>query len=61
MSESRSWPKNHEVENEMIRTPAVEGDPPAPATAPNKKDENARRAKDGSAPPGNIREVGRKR
>lgn len=60
MSDNRSRPNNHEVENEMIRTPGVEGDPPAPATAPNKKDESARRPKDGPAPPGNIREVGGK-
>ncbi len=36
MALSSKRPKNHEVENEMIRAPAKSGEPPRPATEPAK-------------------------
>ena len=41
--DNRPRPKNREVEDEMIRTPAHSGEPPRPATEPSIDNEPARK------------------
>ncbi|GFE73840.1 hypothetical protein [Novosphingobium sp. TCA1] len=44
MTEPEKRPKNREVEDEMVRPPKKEGEPPRPATEPARgKDADARK------------------
>ena len=45
MSTHDERPNNHEVENEMVRTPDKPGKPPKPATEPATSSEEERRGK----------------
>ncbi|TCM14368.1 hypothetical protein EDF56_11313 [Novosphingobium sp. PhB165] len=57
MENDRSRPKNREVEDEMIRPPAREGEPPKSATDAKGSGSPSKGKSQGAAPPGQIREV----